>query len=99
VDVPTGEDPLTAKDPQGTPLQALHGGAYVNAIDSNGNADCEVGQRGYVTGPSAPGGRYPPSTDPAKGGGSHVVLQLPPGNSGPTYKGIELGIDNLEDVP
>jgi virulence factor Mce-like protein len=99
VDVPVGEDPKTANDPQGADLQALHNGAYVNAIDSKGNADCEVGQRGYVTGPFVPDGRYKPSTDPAEGGGSHVVLALPPGNSGPTYKARELGIDNLDDVP
>jgi len=99
VDVPVGVDPKTAKDPQGAALQALHNGAYVNAIDSQGNADCEVGQRGYVTGPFVPDGRYKPSTNAAEGGGSHTVLALPPGNSGPTYKGIELGIDNLKDVP
>ena len=52
-----------------------------------------------MTGPFVPDGRYPPSTDPAQGGGSHVVLALPPGNSGPTYKARELGIDNLKDVP
>ncbi len=98
-DVPVGQDPKTAKDPQGASLQALHNGAYVNAIDAEGNADCEVGQRGYVTGPFVPDGRYKPSTDPAQGGGSHVVLGLPPGNSGPTYKARELGIDNLNDVP
>jgi len=59
-----------------------------------------VGQRGYVTGPSVPDGRYPPSTDPTLGGGSHVVLELP-GNrrAGGTYKSRELGIDNLKDVP
>jgi virulence factor Mce-like protein len=95
VDVPQGQDPKTANDPQGQPLQALHGGAYVNAIDDKGNADCEIGQRGYARGPSNPGGRYKPGED----GGNHVVLELPPGNSGPTYKGIELGIDNLNDVP
>ena len=99
VDVPQGQDPKTATDPQGQDLQALHGGAYGKAIDAQGNADCEVGQRGYVTGPNAEDGRYPPSTDPAKGGGSHVVLGLPPGLSGGTYKSRELGIDNLEDVP
>jgi virulence factor Mce-like protein len=98
VDVPVGMDPKTAKDPSGMDLQALHGGAYGTAIDAQGNADCEVGQRGYLTGPSVPGGRYPPSTDPAEGGGSHVVLEVP-GLAGPTYKARELGIDNLEDVP
>ena len=98
VDVPVGVDPKTAKDQSGAALQALHGGAYGTAIDAQGNADCEVGQRGYLTGPSVPGGRYAPSADPAQGGGSHVVLQVP-GLSGGTYKARELGIDNLEDVP
>ncbi len=100
VDVPAGMDPKTAKDPQGAALQALHGGAYGSAVDAQGNADCEVGQRGYVRGPNVPDGRYPPSTDPAQGGGSHVVLEVPGKKlAGPTYKGIELGIDNLKDVP
>jgi len=99
VDVPQGQDPKTAKDPTGTPLQALHGGAYGSAIDAQGNADCEVGQRGYLTGPFVPGGRYRPSADPAQGGGSHVVQGLPEFLSGGTYKSRELGIDNLEDVP
>ena len=99
VDVPQGQDPKTATDPSGADLQALHGGAYGKAIDAQGNADCEVGQRGYVTGPSVEDGRYRPSPDPAQGGGSHVVQGLPPGLSGGTYKSRELGIDNLEDVP
>jgi virulence factor Mce-like protein len=95
VDVPKGQDPKTATDPQGQPLQALHNGAYWNAIDSKGNADCEIGQRGYVRGPLVPDGRYKPGED----GGNHVVLDLPKGNSGPTFKARELGIDNLNDVP
>jgi virulence factor Mce-like protein len=97
-DVPVGEHPRTASYPDGA-KQALHGGGYGAAIDAQGNADCEVGNRGYAFGPSVPEGRYPPSTDETKGGGSHVVVKLPPGLSGPTYKGIELGIDNLKDVP
>ena len=101
VDVPKGQDPHTARDPQNQPLQALHTGAYISAIDAQGNADCEIGQRGYARGPSPsyPELRYPPSTDPAQGGGSHVVLSVPGGLAGPTYKARELGIDNLEDVP
>ncbi len=99
VDVPVGVDPKQATDAGGADLQALHSSAYTPAIDAQGNADCEVGQAGYLAGPNVPGGRYPPSTDPTQGGGSHVVLGLPEGRlSGPTYKGIELGIDNLEDV-
>jgi virulence factor Mce-like protein len=100
VDVPSNMNPKTAEDAMGTPLQALHGGAYGSAIDAQGNADCEVGQRGYVAGPNVPDGRYTPSNDPAQGGGSHVVLELPGDRlAGPTYKALELGIENLEDVP
>jgi virulence factor Mce-like protein len=97
VDVPANEDPHTATEPTREPKQALHGGAYAPAIDAQGNADCVVGQRGYLEGPMAPGGRYGPNEP----GGQHLVwgpFDLP-GLTGPTYKGIELGIDNLEDVP
>ena len=98
VDVPANEDPRTAKYPDG-PKQALHNGAYSSAIDAQGNADCEVGQRGYATGPSAPNNRYAPSNNEAEGGGSHVVLSVPGGLAGPTYKAKELGIRRLQDVP
>jgi virulence factor Mce-like protein len=97
VDVPAGQDPHDAKAPNQEPLQALHGGAYAPAIDAQGNADCVVGQRGYLEGPMAPGGRYGPNDN----GGQHLVwgpFDLP-GLTGGTYKAIELGIDNLEDVP
>jgi hypothetical protein len=97
VDVPKDEDPHDAKAPNGDALQALHGGAYGSAIDAQGNADCVVGQRGYLEGPMQPGSRYGPDED----GGQHVVwgpFDLP-GLTGPTYKARELGIDNLEDVP
>jgi hypothetical protein len=97
VDVPAGQDPHEAKAPNGDPLQALHGGAYGPAIDAQGNADCVVGQRGYLEGPMAPGRRYGPNQD----GGQHLVwgpFDLP-GLTGGTYKARELGIDNLEDVP
>ncbi len=97
VDVPKNQDPHTAKAPNGDALQALHGGAYAPAIDAQGNADCVVGQRGYLEGPMQPGSRYTPDED----GGQHVVwgpYDLP-GLTGGTYKARELGIDNLEDVP
>jgi virulence factor Mce-like protein len=97
VDVPASEDPHTATEPNREPKQALHGGAYAPAIDAQGNADCVVGQRGYLEGPMAPGGRYGPNEN----GGQHLVwgpFDLP-GLTGGTYKSIELGIDNLEDVP
>jgi hypothetical protein len=97
VDVPAGQDPHEAQAPNREPLQALHGGAYAPAIDAQGNADCVVGQRGYLEGPMAPGKRYGPDRD----GGQHLVwgpFDLP-GVTGGTYKALELGIDNLEDVP
>ena len=54
----------------------LHGNAYAAAIDDQGNADCESGQRGYARHLS----RFVPhqeiQTDP------HI-----PGTQGPTYKG------------
>ncbi len=95
-DVPENMDPRTARDPEGNPLVAVHRLAYYPAIDAQGNADCQVGQLGYVHGPLSTGNRYPPSTDPTQGGGSHVVRD---GNfpwlSGPTYHGLK----NLRDVP
>ena len=97
VDVPKGQDPHTAEAPNGEPLQALHTGGYAPAIDAQGNADCVVGQRGYINGPMAPGGRYGPDEN----GGQHLVwgpFDLP-GVSGGTYASRRLGIDNVKDVP
>jgi hypothetical protein len=63
----------------------LHGQVYGAAIDDEGRADCENGQRGYPHGPMAKamlgrtnhnGNPYLPVTDP------HT-----PGNQGPTFKG------------
>ena len=96
VDVPAGQDPRTAVSPQGDALQALHNGAYSPSIDGQGNADCRVGQRGYLHGPFIPNGRYGPNED----GGQHVVLSGDTGLlAGGTYKARELGIDNVKDVP
>ena len=81
---------------------AAHTGGYSPAVDAQGRADCRIGQTGYLAGPNVPDGRYPPSTDPAKGGGSHVVRSTDvPGKArhGGTYKSRELGIDSIEDVP
>ena len=98
-DIPTGQ-PIDATDPAGDPLVAVHGGAYPPAVDAQGRADCRMGQRGYMAGPLVPEGRYPPSSDPNKGGGSHVVLDTEIGvRYGGTYRARELGIDSWEDVP
>ena len=96
-DVPAGQDPKTYEGGDVTKLNTQY---YAPAIDADGNADCENGQHGYPAGPLITTGRYPPSTDPAKGGGSHVVLDPNlPVLTGGTYKARELGIDNLKDVP
>jgi hypothetical protein len=102
VDVAANEDPQKAKSPSGEDaLQALHRQYYGPAIDAQGNADCQIGQTGYLN-RLITNSRYPPSDDiPAvgadeNGGGSHVVLDPDqPGLRGPTYKGVK----NLKDVP
>ena len=100
-DVPLGEDPRTqpADAPDSGPKVALHTIAYEPAIDAQGRADCQTGQRGYIHGPLIMGGangRYPESPDDAEGGGSHVVLDSNyPGLSGPTFTGVP----HLRDVP
>jgi len=95
-DIPKSQSVQGAKDPAGEPLTALHSQNYGAAIDAQGNADCETGQRGYMEGPLVTGGRYPASDNPAEGGGSHVVSDPnTPNLSGPTNKGVP----NLRDVP
>jgi ABC-type transporter Mla subunit MlaD len=71
-----GENYQQASRSRGSPVH-LHGTSYNAAIDEQGNADCENGQRGYVTRLarfSPP--RFNIGTDP------HF-----PGNQGPTYTG------------
>jgi hypothetical protein len=95
VDVPKGQNPRANTSPTG-PDEVFHAQPHDPAIDSQGNADCQIGQTGYLTGPLITGGRYPPSSDPMKGGGSHVVGDSnTPGNAGPTYTGVP----NLKAVP
>ena len=89
-DVPDNKDPQTAEDPEGNPLTVARRTAYFPAVDSGGNADCQVGQAGYLDGPLAEGSPYPPSNDPAQGGGSHVVFDSDfPGLRGPTFTGLK----------
>ena len=60
----------------GTP-QFLHSNNYSAAVDEQGNADCESGQRGYVTRQNHYGAeRFKTVVDP------HI-----PGNQGPTFTG------------
>ena len=96
VDVKPGDDPQTAREVTGDPRQALHRGAYEPAIDAQGNADCQVGQRGYLKGPLTTGNRY----GHLETGGRNIVLDSDlPGLSGATQRMRELGIKNLRDVP
>jgi virulence factor Mce-like protein len=96
VDVGPGEDPQTATEITGDATQALHRGAYEPAIDAQGNADCQVGQRGYLKGPQTTGNRYKPTET----GGRGVVLDSDlPGLAGGTQRSRELGIKSLRDVP
>jgi phospholipid/cholesterol/gamma-HCH transport system substrate-binding protein len=107
VDLPTGVDPTTAKDAAGDALQVFHGGPYFPAIDSQGNADCQNGQFGYLDGPTG-STRYKPH-GPVSGddpnftqfnrrfaGGSHTTYaNNSPGLAGTTFRGVK----NLKDVP
>ncbi|HYH58022.1 MAG TPA: MlaD family protein [Thermoleophilaceae bacterium] len=111
MDIPADLDPDTATDPTGAPLVSLHGQPYSVAVDAQGNADCQVGQWGYLEGPLIPSyGRYPADLsagNPAGdgtflGGGSHLVLDRDiPGNRGPTWvnrETKELGPRSIKDV-
>lgn len=59
------------------PPQNLHGQAYGAAVDNQGNADCETGQRGYPLKLNA--------ADPLHR--NLVVDPHTPGNQGPTFRG------------
>jgi virulence factor Mce-like protein len=111
MDIPADLDPDEAKDVQGNPLAALHGQPYSVAVDAQGNADCQVGQWGYLDGPLIPSyGRYPADLSAGNpdgdgtfmGGGSHIVVDRDiPGNRGPTWVNREtkqLGPTSIADV-
>jgi len=113
-DVPSNVDPQTYVDPSGNHYQVAHLEAYSPAVDARGNADCQVGQYGYINGPrNAPDAKYKPAplADPqnpgsfkqwenTQGGGSHTsTLMDHPGLAGPTFVGRKLGIYNIKDVP
>jgi len=110
-DVPANKDPQTYLDPQGDHYQVLHGDPYSPAVDAQGNADCQVGQYGYLNGPfNGPDAFYKPvpinqgesfqDWENRAGGGSHTTTKNDnPGLAGPTYVARRLGINNLKDVP
>jgi virulence factor Mce-like protein len=97
-DVPANQDPQRAENAFGK-LAALHAQDKHPAIDAQGNADCQLGQFGYLD-HLATGGPYPPSNDPTRGGGNHVVVDPDtPGLAGGSYKARRLGINHIQDVP
>jgi virulence factor Mce-like protein len=105
-DVPSDVDPSDAYLP-GRPKdaefvrQAAHTQPFAPAIDAQGNADCQIGNSGYIDGPLPVNGRYPaapdgPNFDTKQAGGSHVVAEADtPGLAGPTFNGVP----SLKDVP
>jgi virulence factor Mce-like protein len=109
-DVPANKDPQTYVDEAGDHFHTLHGQAYSPAVDAQGNADCQVGQYGYVDGPyNSADTKYGPADlapgqsfnewENAHGGGSHTAARQDlPGLAGPTFAGKRLGIDSLDDV-
>jgi virulence factor Mce-like protein len=67
--------------------QYLHAQPYGRAVDPQGNADCEDGQRGYLNGPEAKA--LPPNKRERF---SHLVLDpRTPGDQGPVYDQIVNG--------
>ncbi len=99
VDTPPGVDPVGAMGPGGQ-LNRLYSQINQPAIDAQGNADCQVGQNGYVRGPigrNRYGPGLAPNGDPS-GGNAAVTIPNFPILSGGTYVSRKLGINNLKDV-
>jgi ABC-type transporter Mla subunit MlaD len=108
-DVPANVDPQTYVDKQGDHYQILHGEAYSPAVDAAGAADCQGGQYGYIDGPWNLNPKYQPADiqpgqsfadwENASGGGSHTATRMDhPGLAGPTFSGIQNGINGIGDV-
>lgn len=102
VDTPPGVDPVGASvGPE--QLQRYYSQPYQPAIDAQGNADCQIGQNGWVRGPLGPN-RYGPGNVPgrvppeATGGNAGVSIANFPILSGGTFKSRQLGLNNLRDV-
>ena len=99
-DVPSNRDPKDENAYPGGPPVKFNGGPYAPAIDAQGNADCDIGQTGYIDGPTGDG-RYGPAPaspdfdDNFSGGSSTLYEHGIPGLAGPTFTGVE----NLRDVP
>lgn len=86
------------RNPQGV-RQYFHGQAYARAVDEKGNADCEVGQRGFLSelanpfAPAAIAERFRQVISPS--------VPRTPGNQGPNFdqivdgKGVGLGLNHV----
>jgi virulence factor Mce-like protein len=101
-DIPPDMDPIGATDAFGAPLMRQYVNPYPQAVDAQGNADCQVGQFGYVRGPLSNNGRYGKGLlrDGTPSGGNWPVdVDDWPILSGGTYVTRRLGIENLRDVP
>jgi hypothetical protein len=102
VDIPTTQSPIGAKDSHGDPLHRLYAQPYPQAIDAQGNADCQAAQVGYVKGPFGSNARYPRGqlSDGTPMGANWAVTDPHfPVVLGGTYVSHKLGINNLKDVP
>jgi len=75
--------PVNGEDVVSGQRANLHQNLYSAAIDSQGNADCESGQRGYVQRLAT----YAPAKDPEGKPLNIVVDPHIPGNQGPTFTG------------
>jgi virulence factor Mce-like protein len=88
---PTADNPVPNPDnlkfePHTFPI--THGSPYAPAVDSNGNADCQPGQTGYLLGNLRVPGQ--PASNPAIGAANF------PGSVGPTFAGRASVPDGLK---
>jgi virulence factor Mce-like protein len=100
VDTLPGVDPVDQKGDPSTQQNRLYAQPQQPAIDAQGNADCQIGQNGYVRGPLGPD-RYKPGLAPngdPSGGNAAVSISNFPILSGGTYVSRKLGLNNLKDV-
>jgi virulence factor Mce-like protein len=114
-DVPSNINPKTTKVVGGDYVEVQHGQPYAPAIDADGNADCETGQNGYLSGPlpasgTPESGRYPPAKAGAGFNASNpsdpFYLNQAGGSHNvvaPNTPGLAgptfKGVPNLKDVP
>ena len=114
-DLPSNVNPKTTKLINGNYAEVQHGQPYAPAIDANGDADCETGQNGYLTGPlpasgTPQSGRYPPANagsgfNPNNASDPFYLNQAGGSHNvvAPNTPGLAgktyTGVPNLRDVP